>query len=275
MASSYFEYLTEPGDESAALVPNRSSSSSNPPMAGNGTAASNATPAASGSSGFFSALYGGTDERGGGGTNLPSFGGGGHSTTQDTSGSGPGWFGFGGGESKPAKDNSMLSKLNSAYEDWTIPQNQWIAFGVLFGAGLFFLFLSSFAFPWLAVAPAKFAALFSLGSVCMLGSFAALRGPEKFLIHCTETREKQTITAIYLGSLVFTLWFSFFSSGGYLYTLVSVIVQLVALLYFLFSYIPGGKTALDWLFGSCFGCCCPSWFGGSGSGNRGRAMGAR
>ena len=275
MASNYFDWMNADGDEATGLMgPNGS------PPARNLSASSSSSAGGegAGNGGIFASFYGTSSSSTGGaqGKSLPSFGGGGHSTQQQPS-AGSSWFGsFGSAASKPPQqdDGGFMTSMTNLYEDWTIPQQSWMMFGVLFFFGMFFLFLSSFAFPWLAVAPTKFASLFSLGSVFILASFAALRGTQKFWSHCTETKEKQTITITYFSSLTATLYFSYLSPS-YLFCLIAVIIQLIALLYFLFSYIPGGKSILDFVFGSCIGCCCPSWAGGKAAGGTGRAMGAR
>eukprot|EP00392_Amoebophrya_sp_AT5.2_P004880 g4889.t1 len=144
------------------------------------------------------------------------------------------------------------------YDDFTIPTSTWIQFAVLLGLGLFFLFLSSLALPFLMVAPSKFASLFTLGSVFCLAAFISLRGWARFQQHAFGTAKKTTV--MYLLSLLLTFYYTTWAPS-YLFALVAIGLQLYSLLYFLFSYIPGGQRILDNVFGYCGKCCCPSLCG--------------
>ena len=112
-------------------------------------------------------------------------------------------------------------------------------------------------------APTKFALLFTLGSLFTLSSFMILRGPERFIRHFTEDRNRKTIIISYAVSLVGTLYFSLIEKS-YFFSLVAVIVQFVSLTYFLFSYIPGGKQFLNYVFGTIGNCCCPKMWNATG-----------
>eukprot|EP00391_Amoebophrya_sp_Ameob2_P005978 CAMPEP_0178995128 /NCGR_PEP_ID=MMETSP0795-20121207/7669_1 /TAXON_ID=88552 /ORGANISM="Amoebophrya sp., Strain Ameob2" /LENGTH=229 /DNA_ID=CAMNT_0020687429 /DNA_START=163 /DNA_END=851 /DNA_ORIENTATION=- len=92
------------------------------------------------------------------------------------------------------------------YDDFTIPTSTWIQFAVLLGLGLFFLFLSSLALPFLMVAPSKFASLFTLGSVFCLAAFISLRGWARFQQHAFGTAKKTTV--MYLLSLLLTFYYT-------------------------------------------------------------------
>ncbi|CAD7955629.1 unnamed protein product [Amoebophrya sp. A120] len=156
---------------------------------------------------------------------------------------------------------SISGRLNSAsqfYDDFTIPTSTWIQFAVFLGLGLLFLFLSSLALPFLVVAPTKFASLFTLGSFFCLLSFISLRGWDRFRTHAFGTAKKTTVC--YLVTLAATLYYTMIAPS-YLFALVAIITQFISLLYFLFSYIPGGQRILDNIFGSCGRCCCPSLCG--------------
>ncbi|CAD7927113.1 unnamed protein product [Amoebophrya sp. A25] len=154
--------------------------------------------------------------------------------------------------------SGSLEGASQFYDDFTIPTSTWIQFAVLLGLGLFFLFLSSLALPFIVVAPQKFASLFTLGSLFCMGAFVSLRGWSRFRKHALGTARKTTFC--YVLSLVITLYFTMWSPS-YFFALGAVILQLISLLYFLFSYIPGGQRILDSVFGYCGACCCPSLCG--------------
>jgi len=99
-----------------------------------------------------------------------------------------------------------------------------------------------FLFPLLATRPTKFAALWSVGSLLFLSSWAVLNGPVNYAKHLMS-RERLPFTGVYLGSIVLTLYFSV-GRQSFVLTMLSVIVQLVALVWYLVSYFPMGSTGL-------------------------------
>lgn len=70
----------------------------------------------------------------------------------------------------------------------------------------------------------------------LLHSFAILAGPVAHLKHITS-KERLPFTAAWLGSLGLTLFFAI-GRKAYLATLICAIVQLVALVSYLFAYFP-------------------------------------
>jgi len=114
--------------------------------------------------------------------------------------------------------------------------------------GIFFvgclLITLSFSFlPVLVISPQKFALLFALGSLVIMGSLAFLKGP-KALASQLMQREKLPFSSAYIVGLVGTL-VSTIVLRSFILTAVFGIIQAVALLYFLASYVPGGKAVLN------------------------------
>ncbi|GAB5589957.1 Protein transport protein sft2 [Umbelopsis nana] len=105
----------------------------------------------------------------------------------------------------------------------------------------FFLFL-----PVLVLFPGKFAATFTLGSILMLVSVALLRGPWAHAKHMMSL-ERLPFTAAYLGTMALTLYFSI-GARNYVLTIICAVLQIVALLWYFGSYVPGGVSTLR--FGS-------------------------
>eukprot|EP00452_MALV-II_sp_L67-6_P000307 gene307-163_t len=164
----------------------------------------------------------------------------------------------------------QFSQAQSLYDDFSISTQTWMYFFALLAIGVFFIFCSSFALPFIIFSPHKFASLFTLGSLFVLSSFVVLRGPDRFQRHMFETKQKKWISLSYLGSLATTLYFTYIWPH-YIFILASVLVQCVALLYFLFSYIPGGTSVLN----TVFGLCCPSLFAEAPAVRRGGMLGMR
>ncbi|KAI9851438.1 MAG: protein transport protein sft2 [Thelocarpon superellum] len=124
---------------------------------------------------------------------------------------------------------------------------------LVFGAcnlGALACFVLCFAlWPLLIATPTKFAILWTFGSVFFLASWAVLMGPIVYLKHLTSG-PRLPFTAAYFGSIGLTIYFSVGLHNTYL-TLISTIVQLTCLLWYLVSYFPMGSTGLR--FAASFG----------------------
>merc|ERR1712187_794859 len=116
-------------------------------------------------------------------------------------------------------------------------------FAAIFVVGTM-LISASFSFlPMLPISPQKFSLLFAFGSMTMLSSFAILKGPQEFFKDLTQ-REKLPFSGGYAVGLVGTL-VATIVLRSYLLTAFFGIVQAIALLYFVASYVPGGQTILN------------------------------
>jgi len=115
-------------------------------------------------------------------------------------------------------------------------------------AGIFFVGMMLITFslsflPLLPVAPSKFSLMFSLGSMAILGSVAWLKGPPAFA-NAMMQRDKLPFSIAYLVGLLGTLWATIIYKS-YIFTGIFVTVQVLGLLYFIASYVPGGKVVLN------------------------------
>ncbi|KAI8910705.1 Got1/Sft2-like family-domain-containing protein [Powellomyces hirtus] len=120
-----------------------------------------------------------------------------------------------------------------------------IGFIVCLGLGIFCFMVAFFTLPMLAIRPAKFATLYTLGSILSLTSFALLQGPRSFLAHIF-TKERLPFTAAYLGSMILTLYFAV-GKGAYVMTIICSVIQILALLWYFGSYLPGGLQGLGFM----------------------------
>ncbi|CZT16737.1 related to SFT2-suppressor of sed5 ts mutants [Ramularia collo-cygni] len=111
--------------------------------------------------------------------------------------------------------------------------------------------------PILSLRPRKFAILWSMASTLFLGSWAVMMGPLVYARHLVS-QERLPFTATYFGSIALTLYFAVGLHSTIL-TLMSSIVQIVALVWYLVSYFPMGSTGLR--FAARFGTSrITSWF---------------
>lgn len=109
-------------------------------------------------------------------------------------------------------------------------------------AGFFCLFLAGMYAPVLVLKARKFALLYTLGSLFIISSFAFLRGPMNHLRHLFS-RERLPFTLAYFGTTFATLYFALVVRST-LPTALFALCQVVSLLWFILTYIPGGQTGL-------------------------------
>jgi len=121
--------------------------------------------------------------------------------------------------------------------------------------------------PMITFRPQKFALSFTCGSLTFMGSFALLRGPYEHFSGMI-TMERLPFTTLYFASMFGTLYCTFNTSGaqGYVSVLVMSGVQLMALLWYLVTFLPGGAQGMKVLTSaimailkplivSCSKCC--------------------
>ena len=138
--------------------------------------------------------------------------------------------------------SAKLSTAKSSIDDISSTKERFTTFAILAAAGVVCMILAFTFLPFVIISPHKFALLFTMGSALMVASFSALRGHTVFFKHLASV-ERLPFSVSYGLSLVGTLYCSLVM-GSYLLTLIFSIVQVVALSYFLVSYIPGGTGAL-------------------------------
>ncbi|XP_067865733.1 vesicle transport protein SFT2C [Heterodontus francisci] len=121
------------------------------------------------------------------------------------------------------------------------------AFGLCLAMGLLCFGLSAMYAPFMLLKARKFALLFTLGSLFLLGSLALLRGPWNQL-RLLLSRDHLPFTAAYLGSLFATLYCALALQSTAL-TAVAATFQLLTLAGYLISSVPGGATGLRFIGG--------------------------
>ncbi|KAL8160110.1 hypothetical protein V2J09_001647 [Rumex salicifolius] len=134
-----------------------------------------------------------------------------------------------------------------------------VYFGLLLATGVFFVFVAFTMFlPVMVLVPQKFAICFTLGCGFVVGSFFALKGPSSQLNHMIS-KERLPFTLGFLACMLGTLYVSMFLHSYILSVLFSVL-QILALVYYVISYFPGGSTGMKFITSaltstvmSCFG----------------------
>lgn len=119
---------------------------------------------------------------------------------------------------------------------------------LLLVSAIFFALAFFVGLPMIAVRPQKFAISFTCGSILFLASFGILKGPMEHL-QSLITSDRIVFTTVYFASMAATLYFTFSVGGvsGYVTVLSASILQLVALLWYLISFLPGGTAGLSYV----------------------------
>ena len=96
-------------------------------------------------------------------------------------------------------------------------------FAITLGSGAALIFMSLFFLPLAPIAPQKFCLLFTLGSLCVLSSFAFLQNPYEYVISLFSG-SKLIFTGCYLVSLIFSLYASLIAKS-YIATIFATVCQ--------------------------------------------------
>ncbi|KAJ1830761.1 protein transport protein sft2 [Coemansia sp. RSA 2711] len=158
------------------------------------------------------------------------------SFVSNTSNTLSGFTGLGGG------DDNANTTTRGEWFGLTLMQ-RWIGFAGCAVLALFCFMMAVMALPMMVVSPQKFATAFSLGGLATISGIALLRGPRAHTKHLLS-RERLLFTVSYFASVFFTLFFSAIMHT-YLGTLLCVIVQIIALVWYVVSYFPGGTDGLQ------------------------------
>mmetsp|Transcript_10596 Transcript_10596/g.26859 ORF Transcript_10596/g.26859 Transcript_10596/m.26859 type:complete len:239 (-) Transcript_10596:111-827(-) len=129
-------------------------------------------------------------------------------------------------------------------------RQRWMYFIGLLAAGLFFLSIAIFVFlPMLVLTPSKFATSFTIGCMCIMSSFIVLRGWKQQLANLTS-KERLPFTGGYLASVFGTLYVSLWLHS-YILSVFFSAAQVLALCYFVSSFLPGGTAGMKLLLSTC------------------------
>ena len=131
-------------------------------------------------------------------------------------------------------------------------QRNYPVFLALFFAGCGLIALAVVMIPaFLVFAPQKISMLLNLGSLSVLSAFAFLKGGfynyfVKELLLNQEDKKRRLYTIGYFASIIVSLYASLILKS-YLLTLLTMIVEMTLLLYFVCASFPGGHTGLNYM----------------------------
>ncbi|KAI3419886.1 Vesicle transport protein [Psidium guajava] len=129
----------------------------------------------------------------------------------------------------------------------TVPSGKALMyFGLFLASGVFFIVIAFTMFlPVMVLMPQKFAICFTLGCCFIIGSFFALKGPMNQLSHMSS-KERLPFTVGFVGTMVGTIYVSMVLHSYFLSVLFSIL-QVLALVYYVISYFPGGSAGMKFL----------------------------
>ena len=126
----------------------------------------------------------------------------------------------------------------------------------IFGSGL--ITISIFLMPYIVIVPHKVSMLINLGSLCILGSFGFLKGFYNYFVADLLLGPRKLYFLGYLCSSLLSLYASLIAKS-YIFTLFTLIIEVIFLLYFICASFPGGRTGLSYIFSmfrGLFTKCC-------------------
>ncbi|KRZ33682.1 Protein transport protein SFT2 [Trichinella pseudospiralis] len=144
-----------------------------------------------------------------------------------------------------SSEMSLPAEKNSSWFPTLSRTQRLLGFAFCFISGLICLGLASLYIPLLLLKARKFGTLYTFGSVFFLLSFAILLGPGTFGSHMFS-KARLPLTLVYFSSLFATLFCSIWWRSTLL-TLICVIVQVFAFIWFMLAYIPGGERGMRYL----------------------------
>ena len=141
-----------------------------------------------------------------------------------------------GGSSEDNENNSIFPSLSL--------KERLIGFGLCFGLGLLFQFMSLGSILGVLLGrPNKFAFLYTCGNlISIFGTFFLVGPKRQFKNMSNPYRRKATI--IFLSAIIFT-FVSLYVLHSKILTILSVIIQFGAYVYYIMSYIPYGQECLS------------------------------
>eukprot|EP00051_Salpingoeca_urceolata_P034669 m.26148 g.26148 ORF g.26148 m.26148 type:complete len:201 (+) comp8117_c0_seq1:220-822(+) len=172
-------------------------------------------------------------------------------STKDTSGGdgkGAGAAASGGaGDESPA---SLSNWFGDATEDPCLPslsrKQRLLGFMGCLVLGVACIGLASLYLPVFYLKARKFALLFTLGSLAVLGAMSMLRGPVKYAQHMLH-KDRVVFTIVYLLSMAGTLYAAMHLRRT-IPTVFFASLQLFALVSSVLAYVPGGISGLKIIF---------------------------
>ena len=137
---------------------------------------------------------------------------------------------------------TVLKKIEENLE----VEKSYKTFMIMVFVGLAMLCLSLMFLPVVIISPSKFVMCFSLGSIIILSSFIFVYGTKAY-VEKLFAKNRFAFTLLFLCSIILGLYFSI--SGNYLISILLAAFQLVTLIVFTLTFLPGGSHGISFIGG--------------------------
>ena len=145
-------------------------------------------------------------------------------------------------ENEIKKEESCRDKLaNKIIEKLEVERSIGI-FSVLICIGIGLIILSFFLLPIVLVSPKKFSFCFAVGSIFVLISFLFLVGTKNYVNKIMDNK-RIFISISFILSIFIGIGFSL--GNHYFISLICSGVQLISMVMFVLTFIPGGRAGID------------------------------
>jgi len=145
-------------------------------------------------------------------------------------------------ENEVKKEESCRDKLaNKIIEKLEVERSIGI-FSVLICIGIGLIILSFFLLPIVLVSPKKFSFCFAVGSIFVLISFLFLVGTKNYVNKIMDNK-RIFISISFILSIFIGIGFSL--GNHYFISLICSGVQLISMVMFVLTFIPGGRAGID------------------------------
>ena len=145
-------------------------------------------------------------------------------------------------EEQNQQPKSCKDKMANAIIEKVEVEKNITVFISLLGIGCFLICLSIFMLPLIITSPSKFSMCFSLGSILILVSFLFYHGTKNYIMKLFD-KKRFIITILFICSIILGLIFSL--GKHYFISLLCSLFQLISLVLFVLTFVPGGKKGIN------------------------------
>lgn len=150
-------------------------------------------------------------------------------------------------EEEPIQSESSFAFMDDFDRNCTLSTKQRLqGFAICFASGLACTLLSMLVF----LNPIKFGIMFTFGNLLSIGSTAFLIGPKRQVTMMLDP-VRIYATAIYIASMIIALFCALYVHNKLL-TLLAIILEFCALVWYSLSYIPFARSMVSKVMTACF-----------------------
>jgi hypothetical protein len=137
---------------------------------------------------------------------------------------------------------SCKDKIMKKLQDNIEIEKSYKTFFILISIGLGLLCLSLMFLPFIILSPHKFILCFSFGSLIILASFIFVYGTKSYF-EILFSQNRFIFTLLFLTSIFLGIFLSL--AGYFIFSVLCAIGQLITLIVFTLSFIPGGSGGIS------------------------------